>query len=137
MNEIYEYRVAPNPWAIRIAMIAIMMLVITVSFSDRANLRYLIWSLGAVTVVWMLLPRPISGIRIDDTFLILGAWRSPRLIRLDDIAYLIVTEVSAESRISVVYRDGRIEATFAGDMPDIDTLSEVLAVRGIPLREVY
>jgi hypothetical protein len=86
---------------------------------------------------WMVLPRPIAGIRVDDHHLILSAWRLPRMIPLDDIAYLRATSVSADSDVTIVYKDGREEGTFAGDMPDIETLSYVMAMRGVPVRDIY
>ncbi|WP_342076328.1 hypothetical protein [Yoonia sp. SS1-5] len=137
MNEVYEYRRAPNPWVIRLFGIALVLLTTLVVLTQAHHLMSVIWGLTAVLVVCMLLPKPISGIRIDDDYLVLAAWRKPRPIPLDRIAYLLVTDVSAESRITIVYKDGQQEATFAGDMPDIDELSEVMAERGIPLRDNY
>ncbi len=137
MNDVYEYRRAPNQWVIRLFAIAIVLLTTIVTLTDAQHLMTLVWALGAITFTWMLLPKPISGIRVDQDHLTLGAWRKPRSIPLDDISYLRVTELSAECNVTIVYKDGREEGTFAGDLPDIDELSEVMAERGIPLRDVF
>lgn len=137
MNEVYEYRRAPNLWVIRLSIITAALLVVVIALTGAQHLTILVWGLGAASLYWMLLPHPVSGIRIDDTYLVLAAWRNPRAIRLDDIAYLRVTEVSAECSVTVVYKDGREEGTFAGDLPEIEELSEVMAERGIPLRDVF
>lgn len=137
MNEVYEYRRAPNRGVIWLSAVTIAVLVSVVGYSDSGHLIWLIWSLGAVLIFWMLLPKPVAGIRIDDNHLILAAWRQPRLIALDDIAYLRATSVSADSDVTIVYKDGREEGAFAGDMPDIETLSYVMAIRGVPVRDIY
>lgn len=136
MNDVYEYRRAPSRWVIRVFAIAIVLLLVIVILTDADHLMNLVWALSAVTFCWMLMPQQISGIRVDQDYLTLGAWRRPRQIALDDIAYLRVTELSAECTVTIVYKDGREEGTFAGDLPDIDELSEVMAMRGIPLRDV-
>lgn len=137
MNDVYEYRRAPNQWVIRIFAIATLFLTTVIVMTGAEHLMTLVWGLSAATFCWMMLPKPISGIMVDEDYLVLGAWRRPRRIRLDDIAYLRVTELSAECTVTIVYKDGREEGTFAGDLPDIDELSEVMAERGVPLRDVY
>ncbi len=136
MNEVYEFRRAPSRWLIRLFVLAIVVLTTVVLLTGADHLLTLIFALAAATFCWMLLPKHIAGIRIDQDYLTLGAWRRPRQIPLDDIAYLRVTELSAECTVTIVYKDGREEGTFAGDLPDIDVLSEVMAMRGIPLRDV-
>lgn len=137
MNEVYEFRRAPNRGVIWLSAVTIALLITVVGYSDSGHLIWLIWVLGAVLICWMLLPKPVAGIRIDDDHLILGAWREPRLIALDDIAYLRATSVSADSDVTIVYKDGREEGAFAGDMPDIETLAYVMAIRGVPVRDIY
>lgn len=137
MNEVYEYRRAPNRGVIWLCAMTIVILICVVSISAATHLLWLVWALAAAMLFWMLLPKPVAGIRIDDEHLVLGAWRNPRQIPLDDIAYLRATSVSADSDVTIVYKDGREEGTFAGDLPDIETLSYVLALRGIPVRDIY
>lgn len=137
MNDVYEYRRAPNPWVIRLSAMAVVLLTTFVIIAEAGHLMVVVWGLVAATYCWMMMPKRVLGIRIDRENLVLGAWRKPRTIPLDDIAYLRVTEVSAETSVTIVYKDGREEGTFAGDLPDIETLSEVLAERGIPLRDIY
>ncbi|MFG5383053.1 hypothetical protein [Yoonia sp. R2-816] len=137
MNDVYEYRRAPNPWVIRLSAMALILLTTFVIITEAGHLMVVVWGLAAATYCWMMMPKPVLGIRIDRENLVLGAWRKPRAIPLDDIAYLRVTEVSAETSVTIVYKDGREEGTFAGDLPEIETLSEVLAERGIPLRDIF
>lgn len=137
MNEVYEFRRSPNRGVIWLSAVTIAVLVSVVGYSGSGHLIWLIWALGALLILWMVLPKPVSGIRIDDNHLILAAWRQPRLIALDDIAYLRATTVSADSNVTIVYKDGREEGAFAGDMPDIETLSYVMAIRGVPVRDIY
>jgi hypothetical protein len=137
MNQVYEYRRAPNRGVIWLSAIAMVMLISAVTLTGAAELTWLAWTMGAITLGWMLLPKPVAGIRVDDDFLTLSAWRNPHAIPLDDIAYLRTTEASAETNIAIVFKDGTEEGTYSGDMPDIETLVEVMAKRGIAVRDVY
>ncbi|MEL6681623.1 MAG: hypothetical protein AAFQ09_03145 [Pseudomonadota bacterium] len=113
------------------------MLVIAITLTGSEELTWLVWAIGAATLCWMMLPKPVAGIRVDDTHLILSAWRLPRAIRLDDIAYLRATEASAETNIAIVYKNGSEEGVFAGDLPEMDILVDVMAQRGIAVRDRY
>lgn len=137
MNEVYEYRRAPGRGAIWLCALMISFLTSVVILGGAQDLLWLICVLGAVMILWMMLPKPVAGIRVDDDHLVLGAWRRPRPILLDDIAYLRATAISADSDVTIVYKDGREEGAVAGDMPDIETLSYVMALRGIPVRDIY
>ena len=95
----------------------------------------LIFALSAVLIGWMMIANPITGIRIDNEALTLNAWRRPREIPLHEIDHLRVTDWTDECDIVIVYRDGREEGTHAADMPDPDTLAEVMALHGIPVRD--
>ncbi|MDX8351107.1 hypothetical protein [Cognatiyoonia sp. IB215182] len=137
MNEDYEYRRAPNRGVIWLAATAVILLIVATTLTGSDELSLMVWALGAMTLCWMLLPKPVAGIRVDDEYLVLSAWREPRPIRLDDIAYLRMTEASAETYLAIVYKDGTEEGVFAGDLPDIDILAEVMAARGIAVRDRY
>lgn len=136
MSDVYEYRRAPNKGPILIALLGVVLLLVAVIQFDATQLLWMVWSCAAVTIAWMLLPQPISGIRIDANHLVLAAWRKPRTIPLDDIAHLRVNDAGLEIEVAIVYRSGDQEDIFAGDLPDIDTLISVLADRGIPVRDV-
>jgi hypothetical protein len=136
MSDVYEYRRAPNKGPILIALLGVVLLLVAVIQFDATQLLWMVWSCAAVTIAWMLLPQPISGIRIDANHLVLAAWRKPRAIPLDDIAHLRVNDAGLEIEVAIVYRSGDQEDIFAGDLPDIDTLISVLADRGIPVRDV-
>lgn len=135
MNEVYEYRRAPGKGAVWLACIAVVMLLAAVILNGADHLMWLVWTSGAVTLAWMILPQPVSGIRVDDDHLVLSAWRNPRPILLDDIAHLKVTQASLETEVSIVFKNSDEEPIFAGDLPDIETLISVMAKRGIPVRD--
>jgi hypothetical protein len=137
MEDLYEYRHAPSKGAIWLAALGVVLLTLIVVLNDADHLIWTIWVAGAVTVAWMIQHKPIFGIKIDQEYLVLGAWRDPRYIRLEDIAYLRATNVSEETTIAIVYKDGDEEGIFAADLPDIDTLITVLADYGVPVRDVY
>jgi len=136
MSELYEYRRAPTKGPVWLAFIGVVILLVGVIQFGATQLLWLVWVLGAITIAWMLLPQPISGIRIDADHLVLSAWRNPRPIPLDDIAHLRVNDAGLEAEVAIVYRNGKVEDIFAGDLPDIDTLITVLAERGVPVRDV-
>lgn len=137
MNEVFEYRRAPGKGAIWLATTAVVLLLVAVVVNGADHLVWLVWVCGALTFAWMLIPKPVAGIRVDDDFLVTSAWRNPRYIPLDNIAHLRATEVSNTTEIVIVYKDGTQEGLLSGDMPDIDTLVDVMAARGIPVRYVY
>ena len=136
MNEVYEFRRTTNRGVVWLSASAVVMVMLAVIVADADQLMWLVWAMGAVTLGWMFLPQPASGIRIDEEFLVLSAWRNPHRIPLREIAFLRATEASAETDIAIVYKDGSEIGTFTGDMPDIQTLIEVLALRGIAVRDV-
>ena len=137
MYEIYEYRRAPSRGVIWLCGTKIAVLLWAVTMTDADHLIWLIWALAAVMLLCLALPTPVAGIRVDDDHLTLSAWRKPRPIALNDIAYLRATFVSSDSDVTIVYKDGREEGAFVGDMPDIGTLSHVMAARGVPVRDIY
>lgn len=136
MSDVYEFRRAPGKGAIWLACIALIMLLAAVFFNDADQLMWLVWVFGAVTLTWMLMPKPVAGIRVDNEHLTLSAWRNPRPVLLDDIAHLKVTEASFETQVSIIYKNGDEEPIFTGDLPDFDTLIAVMAKRGIPVRDI-
>lgn len=137
MNDDYEYRRAPSRGVIWLSATAVILVLVAITLTGSEELSWLVWGMAAMTLCWMMLPKPVAGIRVDDEHLVLSAWRAPRAIRLDDIAYLRVTEASAETYLAIVYKDGTEEGVFAGDLPDIEILAEVMAARGIAVRDRY
>lgn len=136
MDNVYEFRRAPSKGAMWLAMIAVAMLLAAVVLNQAYDLLWLLWVAGAVTVTWMLLPKQVAGIRVDHEYLTLSAWRNPRPIPLDEIAYLQVTHESLEAGVSIVFKNGDVRGIFTGDLPDLDTLIDVMALRGIPVRDI-
>lgn len=137
MDEVYEYRRAPSKGAVLLAAFGVVMLLTAVIINDADHLLWLVWVSGAVTITWMILPKPVYGIKVDDKHLVLSAWRKPRHVWLDDIDHLRATNISEETNVAVVYKNGKEEGIFAADLPDIDTLIAVMATRGIPVRNAY
>ncbi len=136
MSDVYEYRREPNRGPVWIALFGVILLLVAVIQFDLTELMWLVSVTAAILITWMILPRPVFGIRIDDHHLILAAWRKPRHIALDDIAHLRIDDTGLETQVMIIYRNGNEEPVFAGDLPDIDTLIVVLAERGVPVREV-
>ena len=135
MLDEYSFRRAPSKAAPRLALASLMYLMAAVLLSEADYLRWSAWALGGVTLVWIFLPRPVSGIRITREHLVLAAWRKPRPIPLDSIDYLLTTEVSEETEVAIVYKDGSMEGLFSGDLPDSATLAKELAARGVAVRK--
>ena len=137
MDEIFEHRVEPGKGAIWLAAFGVVLLVLAILFNQAYLLMPLVWVAAAVTITWMIVPKPVYGIKIDGEYFVLSAWRKPRYVRLDDIAYLRASNVSDETNIALVYKSGEEEPIFAGDLPDVDVLVVVLAQHGVPVRGVY
>ena len=135
MYEVYEYRQSgrrPVVWLTAVIVVFLLVFGLTAGASQVVTA---VWGMAAALTLWMLLSARQTGIRVDDSHLILSAWTRPRAIALDDIAYLRATHWTAESAVTIVYRDGREEGTHALDMPPINVLAEVMAERGIPIRD--
>ncbi|MEJ8563212.1 hypothetical protein QTO30_19690 [Yoonia sp. GPGPB17] len=135
MSDVYEYRRAPNKGPVWLALIGAIMLLVGVVHYGATQFEWLAWAAAAVTIAWMLLPRPVAGIRIDSTHLVLAAWRNPRPVPLDDIAHLQIRDTALENEVTIIYRNGSEEVILSNDLPDADTLIAVLAERGIPVRD--
>ncbi len=137
MNEVYEYRRARGKGVIWLSGMTVVLLLVAITVTNATDLIWLVWVMAALTLALMLVPRPITGIRVDDSYLVLSAWHNPRSIALDDIAFLRATQGDPETSIIIVYKDGTEEKTFSRDMPDLETLVYVMAARGIVVRDVY
>jgi hypothetical protein len=137
MNEVFEYRRAAGKGAIWLAAFGVVLLVMAVLLAEAYHLMPLVWVTGAVTLAWMIVPKPVYGIKVDGEYLVLSAWRKPRFVRLDDIAYLRASNVSEETKMAIVYRNGEEEGIFAADLPEIDALVSVMAEHGIAVRDIY
>lgn len=136
MNDVYEFRRAPGKGAIWLAAIAVVLLLTAIVINGAEQFMWLVWVFGGVTITWMVMPKPALGVRIDDDFLIMSAWTAPRPIPLDQIAHIRAAETRIETIYTLVYRDGEEEILFSGDLPDVETLSRVLALRGVPVRDL-
>lgn len=118
------------------AAIAAFLLFFVLLAARLHELIWLAWALGCIMILWMALPRPVAGIRIDDTHLTLSAWTKPLPIPLDEISHITVTEADLETEFTLVFKDGTEELMLSADMPAVDTLSRELAERGVPVRDL-
>ena len=134
MSETYVYKRKPGRGVIWLAAAVTLALCGGVYLWGAANLLPILMLFAALTAAWVFLPRPTYGIKVDGSHLTLGAWRKPRPIPLDSIAYIQASEISDEINYVIVYRDEEREGIFALDLPDEDTLVEIMAERGIPVR---
>lgn len=137
MNEIYEYRRARGKGVIWLAAFGVVLLLFAVLLAEASYLMPLVWAASAMTVAWIAVPKPVYGIKVDTEFLVLSAWRKPRFVRLEDIAYFRASNISDETNVAIVYKNGDEEGVFAADLPNIDTLAYVMAEHGIPVRDIY
>ena len=136
MDDTFVYKHRPARGVIWLTAAAALALGAAVYWLGLTNLLTVFVLFAGLTIAWFLLPRPVYGIKLDSTYLTLGAWRKPRPIPLDSIAYLQAKDISDEINYVIVYRDEEAEeeGIFALDLPDEDTLVEVMAERGIPVR---
>lgn len=137
MNDVYEYRRARGKAVVWLSGMGVVLMLAAVSVTGATDLMWLVWALAALTLALMMVPRPISGIRVDDTYLVLSAWHKPRAVALDDIAFLRAIHGDPETSFVIVYMDGTEEKTLSRDMPDIETMVRVMADRGIAVRGIY
>lgn len=134
MSGIYEYRRAPSKGAVLLGTVCVLLITFAVMLTERDYLMLLAWALASATITWLAILRPVAGIRIDDDYLILSAWRTPHMIPLDDIAHLRATHVRIQTEVVIVFKDGREEGVLAADLPELTVLSKVMAERGIAVR---
>jgi len=133
MNEVYEYRLARRRGAIWLAAIVIAFLLGFAVANAAPQVMMALWALTGVLIMFTLMSNPICGIRVDDEYLVLNAWRKPRLIPLVEIDYLRMTHWTDDCNVTIVYKDGREEGTISAHMPPANTLACVMAERGIPV----
>ncbi|SFS15874.1 hypothetical protein [Yoonia litorea] len=134
MSDTFEYRHKPKRPVVWLAAAMAVAIAVMVVALDLQQLIWLSVLFIAITVGWLMPRRPVYGIKLDGDHLTLAAWRKPRPVPLDRIAYLQAAETSDEISYVIVYRDGEQEGVFPLDLPDDDTLVEVMAERGIPVR---
>ena len=134
MDEVYEFRRAPGRGLFVVVTLCVAGLALAVYMTNSTHFLWVVGMGCALTLALMIMPRPVYGIKVNEDFLILSAWRRPRKIPLDQISHLQATNVSDETRFAVVYKDGEYEAIFSLDLPDDETLVEIMAERGIPVR---
>lgn len=84
---------------------------------------------------WLKMTHNVRGIRVGENNLTLNAWRDPKPIPLAEIAYLRAEHWTNDSAITIVYVDGTEERTNPRDMPPVDVLTEVMAERGVRVRD--
>ena len=134
MTDTFVYKRGPGRGVIWLALAITLGLCAFVFAMNMLQLLPALILFAGLTAAWVFLPRPTYGIKVDGTHLTLAAWRKPRPIPLDSIAHIQAGTISDEISHVIVYRDEEREGIFALDLPDEDTLVEVMAERGIPVR---
>ncbi len=135
MLSVYEYRQSGRSQLVWLSAAVVVFLLAFGLVNDAPNVIMVVCVLAAVILGWMLILSPARGIRVDTTHLVLNAWRKPREIALDDIDFLRAVHWTADSHVTVVYKDGTEESTHPRDMPDLNTLARVMAQRGVKLKD--
>ena len=134
MSDAYVYKRRPGRGVIWLAGLVTAALGAMVYTAGLLDLLPVLVLFAALTLGWIFLPRPTYGIKVDNTHLTLAAWRKPRPVPLDNIAYIQAANVSDEISYIIVYKDNEREGIFALDLPDEDTLGDIMGERGIPVR---
>jgi len=135
MEEVFEYRLGLRRRTTWLVMIGIAAL-IGYALQDQTPLVMgLIWGLTAVMTVWFLSRNPVAGVRVDEKYLTLAAWRDPKMVLLTDIAHLRMTHWTDDSDLILVYKDGVEEFISGGDLPSIQRFSEVMADKGAAIKD--
>lgn len=134
MDDTYVYKRKSGRGVVWLSIVVTVALAGAIYGLGHSDLLPVMLLFLALTVGWLFVPRPTYGIKVDDTHLTLAAWRKPRAIPLDSIAHIEASDISDEITYVIVYRDGEREGVFALDLPDEDTLVEIMAERGIPVR---
>ncbi len=135
MDEIYEYRLGFGrrlEWLAAIAAAALLSFAID---NQSPLILGAVWGLCASMIVWFLSQNKVAGIRVDETHLTLAAWRDPKEVPLANIDHFRMTHWTDDSDVVLVYRDGTEEELSASDLPGIQEFSEVMADRGIPVKD--
>lgn len=135
MENVYEYKMRPNRKVTWFAAACIGFLLGYGYLTSDPRIMAVVWALIAMCLVWLLMKSPTAGIRVDENELTLSAWRTPRAIPLADIDHLQVQHWTDASDVKLIYRDGSEEMIPFGDLPDMDTFSNVMFDVGIKVLE--
>ncbi|MEY1556536.1 hypothetical protein AB3Y40_12965 [Yoonia sp. R2331] len=135
MFDVYEYRQSGRSQLVWLSAAVVIFLLTFGLVNEAPNIIVMVFVLAGVVLGWVLMLAPARGIRVDDAHLTLNAWSRPRQIALDDIAFLRAVHWTADSAVTIVYKDGTEESTHPRDMPDLNTLARVMANRGVKLKD--
>jgi len=135
MEHFYEYKIHPNRKLTWFAASCIGFLVGFGILTTAPHIHAVVWSLVAVCFIWLLMKSPAAGIRVDEYALTLAAFRKPRAVPLSQIDHMEIQHWTDESDVKIVFRDGREEMIPYGDLPSMNTFSEVMVAFGVRLTE--
>lgn len=127
MENVYEYRMGIGHRLTWLAAIAVAALLAFAMDNQDPLILGTVWGLCAAIIIWFLSRSLVAGIRVDDRYFTLTAWRDPKPVPLEDIDYLCMTHWTENSDVMLVYADGTEQHIPAGDLPDIQLSSEVMA----------
>jgi hypothetical protein len=131
----YEYRLGGRSRSSWLAAIALVGLIVFTAENQSSSIFITTVGLCAILIIWLLTRNEIAGIRVDHQYLTLAAWRDPKAVPLSDIAYLRMADWTDDSALTLVYKNGDEEEIPSGDLPSIQLLSEILADRGVLIKD--
>lgn len=135
MEEVYEYRLGVRRHISWFAALGIAMLIGYATQGQTPMVLGAVWGLTAVMIIWFLSRLPVAGVRVDDRFVTLSAWRDPKMVPISDIAHFRMTHWTDDSDLILVYKNGAEEFVSAGDLPSVQLFSEVMADRGVAIKD--
>ncbi len=131
MEQAYEYRCPGRRTSVWLGA-CVQAFLLWIALTNGAPWYiWTIWGLTSLGFAYLLLGNPISGLRLDDTHLILSPWRKPQKIPLTEIAKVEITDWSDSTHVVIHLQDGSKVSTFSGDIPPTGCLENVLTARGI------
>lgn len=135
MEEVYEYRLGVRHRISWFAALGIAMLIGYATQGQSPLILGAVWGLTAVMIIWFLSRIPVAGVRVDERYVTLAAWRDPKMVPISDIAHFRMTHWTDDSDLILVYKNGAEEFVSSGDLPSVQLFSEVMADRGVAIKD--
>lgn len=135
MEDVYEYKLGVRGSAPWLSAIAISLLLGLALQDQTPKVLGAIWGLVTFMIIWFLSRHQVAGVRVDRRHLTLAAWRDPIHIPLVEIDHIRMTDWTDDSDLIVVRTTGHQDYVPSGDLPSIQLFSEVMAERGISIKD--
>lgn len=135
MLEDFEYRLGGRNRTTWLASIALAALIGFIYQNQTPTIFITTVGLAAILILWLLTRNEVAGIRVDHQSIVLAAWRDPKPVPFSEIDHLRMSHWTDDCGLTLVYKNGDEEDIPSGDLPSIQLLSEVLADRGIAIKD--